>query len=131
MKAILAAVFAVLIGLAFSTATFAQATPATPASPEMKKDEGKKGEKKEMKKEKKAKKAKKDEKKEEKKSSLQTRAGRDGTLCLPAFCHNLHAQPSSEHHLPIKTPVQPRSFCEIFSPSGARGTQPVHRQLLA
>src|SRR2546425_13309005 len=52
-------------------------------------------------------------------------------MCLPAFSHNLHAQPSSEHHLPIKTPVQPRAFCEIFSPSGARGTQPVHRQLLA
>src|SRR2546422_7565134 len=52
-------------------------------------------------------------------------------MCLPAFSHNLHAQPSSEHHLPIKTPVQPRAFCEIFSPSGACGTQPVHRQLLA
>ena len=66
MKAILAAVFAVLIGLAFSTTTFAQA-PATPppAGGEMKKDEGKKGEKKEMKKEKKAKKAKKEMKKEE------------------------------------------------------------------
>src|SRR2546427_2182121 len=52
-------------------------------------------------------------------------------MCLPAFSLNLHAQPSSEHHLPIKTPVQPRAFCEIFSPSGACGTQPVHRQLLA
>jgi len=67
MKAILAAVFAVLIGVAFSTTTFAQAPAAPPAGGEMKKDEGKKGEKKEMKKEKKAKKAKKDEKKEEKK----------------------------------------------------------------
>ena len=67
MKAILAAVFAVLIGVAFSTTTFAQAPSTTPASPEMKKDDGKKVEKKEMKKEKKAKKAKKDEKKEEKK----------------------------------------------------------------
>ena len=66
MKRILAAVFAVLIGLAFSTATFAQATPETTAPPaggEMKKEEGKKAEKKA----KKAKKAKKDEKKEEKK----------------------------------------------------------------
>src|SRR5439155_370430 len=54
MKAILAAVFAVLIGVAFSTTTFAQAPSATdkPAAPEMKKDNGKKGEKKEMKKEK-------------------------------------------------------------------------------
>jgi len=69
MKAILAAVFAVLIGVAFSTTTFAQAPSATdkPAAPEMKKDNGKKGEKKEMKKEKKAKKAKKDEKKDDKK----------------------------------------------------------------
>ena len=68
MKAILAAVFAVLIGVAFSTTTFAQAPSATdkPAAPEMKKDNGKKGEKKEMKKEKKAKK-KKDEKEKEKK----------------------------------------------------------------
>jgi len=68
MKAILAAVFAVLIGLAFSTTTFAQATPETPKAPmgsEMKKEEGKKVEKKEMKKEKKAKKAKKEMKKEE------------------------------------------------------------------
>ena len=53
MKAILAAIFAVLIGLAFSTTTFAQATPPTPAAPaggemkgEMKKEEGKKKEKK-------------------------------------------------------------------------------------
>ncbi len=66
MKAILAAVFAVLIGLAFSTTTFAQA-PATPppAGAEMKKDEGKKAEKKE-KKAKKAKKEKKEEMKEKK-----------------------------------------------------------------
>ena len=72
MKAILAAVFAVLIGVAFSTTTFAQAPggemkSAPPAGGEMKKDNGKKGEKKEMKKEKKAKKAKKDEKEKEKK----------------------------------------------------------------
>ena len=33
MKMILAALFAVMIGLSFSTATFAQATPATPATP--------------------------------------------------------------------------------------------------
>ena len=66
MKAILAAVFAVLIGLAFSTTTFAQA-PATPppAGGEMKKDEGKKAEKKE-KKAKKAKKEKKEDMKEKK-----------------------------------------------------------------
>jgi len=63
MKAILAAVFAVLIGLAFSTTTFAQAPSAPPAGGEMKKEEGKKAEKKA----KKAKKAKKEEKKEEKK----------------------------------------------------------------
>jgi len=53
MKMILAALFAVMIGLSFSTATFAQATPATPAPAggEMKKDEGmKKGEKKAKKK---------------------------------------------------------------------------------
>ena len=49
MKRILAAVFALLIGLAFSTTTFAQATspePAPPAGGEMKKDEGKKKNKK-------------------------------------------------------------------------------------
>jgi len=49
MKTILAAMFAVMIGLAFAGSTFAQpktdapaATPATPAAPagEMKKDEG-------------------------------------------------------------------------------------------
>ena len=65
MKRILAAVFAVLIGLAFSTATFAQATPETTAPPaggEMKKEEGKKADKKE-KKHKKGKKEKKEEKK--------------------------------------------------------------------
>jgi hypothetical protein len=65
MKRILAAVLAVLIGLAFSTATFAQAAPETTAPPaggEMKKEEGKKAEKKE-KKHKKGKKEKKEEKK--------------------------------------------------------------------
>ena len=65
MKRILAAVFAMLIGLAFSTATFAQATPETTAPPaggEMKKEEGKKADKKE-KKHKKGKKEKKEEKK--------------------------------------------------------------------
>jgi ribosomal protein L12E/L44/L45/RPP1/RPP2 len=68
MKTILAAVFAVLIGLAFSTTTFAQATPPTPAPPaggEMKKEEGTKKDQ-GKKKEKKAKKSKK-EKKENKK----------------------------------------------------------------
>jgi len=77
---ILAALFAVMIGLSFSTATFAQATPATPATPaapatpapaggEMKKDEGmKKGEKK----------AKKKKNKEEKKA--------EEALTLLALC---------------------------------------------
>ncbi len=67
MKAILAAIFAVLIGLAFSTTTFAQA-PATPppAGAEMKKDEGKKVEKKEKGKVKKPKKEKKEDMKEKK-----------------------------------------------------------------
>jgi ribosomal protein L12E/L44/L45/RPP1/RPP2 len=61
MKALFAALFAVMIGLSFVGSTYAADAPA-PAAGEMKKDEGKKAEKKE-KKEKKAKKEKKEEKK--------------------------------------------------------------------
>ena len=68
MKMILAAMFAVMVGLTFIGSTFAADAPATApaAGGEMKKDEGMKAEKKE-KKAKKAKKEKKEEKKEEKK----------------------------------------------------------------
>jgi len=62
MKALFAALFAVMIGLTFVGSTFAADAPAPAAGGEMKKDEGKA-----EKKEKKSKKAKKEEKKEEKK----------------------------------------------------------------